>query len=128
MGARGLVVTNAVVMGLRIWWSWCFVQEYLRGVGDRGLDVWEMVPTGGSLAVGCATRWYMGAMLDSRGEGGVEVMLQCVTLVGLCGLGVLLCERRYLLTLLPDAVLERFPASVKRYHMTSMMEDGRKAI
>lgn len=127
MGARGLVVTNAVVMGLRIWWSWCFVQEYLRGVGDRWLDVWEMVPTVGSLAVGCATRWVLGVMLEGRSEGGVEVMVQCGTLVGLCGVGVLLCERTFLLTLLPDAVLERFPASVKRYHMTVMVEDGKKA-
>ena len=36
LGARGLVVANAVTMGLRIWWSWGFVQGYLGGWGFGG--------------------------------------------------------------------------------------------
>ncbi len=126
MGARGLVVTNAVVMGLRIWWSWSFVQGYLRGVGAQGLEVWEMIPTVGSLVVGFATRWCLGVMLEGKSDGGVEVMVQCGALVGLCGLGVLLSERRFLLTLLPDAVFERFPAVVKGYHMAKTEGEGKK--
>lgn len=126
MGARGLVVTNAVVMGLRIWWSWSFVQVYLRGVGDEGLQIWEMVPTVGSLVVGCATRWCLGAVLEGKSDGGVKVLVQCGALAGVCGLGVLLSERRFLVTLLPDAVLERFPPRVKRYHVAKMEGEGKK--
>lgn len=125
-GARGLVVTNAVVMGLRIWWSWRFVQGYLRGVGDGGLHVWEMVPTVTSLAVGCATRWCLGMLLEDKSIGNVEVFVQCGALVGLCGLGVLLSERRFLLSILPDAVIERFPASMRRYHVARVEGEAKK--
>lgn len=126
MGARGLVVTNAVVMGLRIWWSWSFVQGYLYSVGDQGLEFWEMVPTVGSLAVGVATRWGLGLLLESKGDEAVEVLVQSVALVGLCVLGVVLSERRFLLSILPDAVVERFPRSIRSYRETTAEGKAKK--
>ncbi|MCJ1342523.1 Oligosaccharide translocation protein rft1 [Peltigera leucophlebia] len=36
LGARGLILVNAVNMVLRIWWSWGFAKEYFR---ERGLNL-----------------------------------------------------------------------------------------
>lgn len=114
MGARGLVVTNAVVMGLRISWSWRFVQRYFGGVRDEGLVVWGMLPSMGSLAIGFGSRWCLYYLLQDRTEGRMETLVLCGLVVGICGLGVLVCERKFLLSVLPDGVIERLPM-VRRY-------------
>ena len=56
LGARGLVLANAVNMALRIWWSWRFVQTYLsnEGVVFRMRD---MAPASGSVVAAAAAAW-----------------------------------------------------------------------
>jgi len=65
-------------------------------------------------------------LLEDKSIGNVEVFVQCGALVGLCGLGVLLSERRFLLSILPDAVIERFPASMRRYHVARVEGEAKK--
>lgn len=108
MGARGLVLTNAVVMGLRIWWSWGFVQEYLRSWGEgQELRVVEMMPTMGSVAVGVGTRACLDMLLGSDQIASLGELICCGMLVGLYGLGILLGERQFLMSVVPAPVLER---------------------
>lgn len=126
MGARGLVVTNAVVMGLRIWWSLRFVRGYLTEVGDEGLVVGEMMPTVGSWAVGGATRWALGVVLEREDGGELRVLVQCGVLVGLCSFGILLSERRFLMSVLPSAAAERLPASMRRYRIPRTEDNTKK--
>ena len=110
LGARGLVVTNAVVMMLRIWWSWRFVQGYLAGSGGgQRLRIWEMMPTAGSVAVGVGTRACLEVVFDGSESVALKDLIYGGMLVGICGLGILICERQFLMSILPDALLERAP-------------------
>lgn len=88
-GARGLVVVNAVVMVLRIGWSWRFVQGDLRGRGG-GLGVWGLVPEGGSVAVGVGARCLLERVdLGGGGSGlGVLGLVKVGGVVGGCGVGM----------------------------------------
>ena len=125
MGARGLVLTNAVVMVLRIWWSWGFVGRYFAGWGmQEGLRVREMMPTIGSTIIGRATRWGLEMMLKNDRRGGFEVLVYCAALAGLCVLGVLFSERTFLMSVLPSSVSER--VTLLRDHTKQMMGNGAK--
>lgn len=108
LGARGLVLANAVTMGLRIWWSWAFVRGYLASVGDGvGLRVGELVPRGGSVAVGVVAR---GALMGlEMGDGGLGELVRCGLVAGGCVLGVLVFERDFLLEFVPGGLVERVP-------------------
>lgn len=111
LGAMGLVVANAVTMGLRIWWSWGFVQAYLRGVGDReGVRSRDILPSIGSVAVGVAAR---GALMvvetGPRADGGWGELVRCVLVAGVCVLGVLVFERDFFSEFVPHGLMERFP-------------------
>ncbi len=126
MGARGLVVANAVVMGLRIWWSWGFVKGYLEGWGDlKGLRMGEMMPSVGTVAVGFGTRWCLELVLRGKIHVGLQDLIYCGTVVGLFGLGILLCERKFLLSILPGSVLERLSV-MKGRREKQMKGDSKK--
>ena len=90
MGAPGLVVANAVTMVSRIAWSWGFVQGYLRTFGgsDGVLEVWEMMPSIGSLAIGAGARWGLSRVLGNGSHMELGVFMKCGVIVGTCGLGV----------------------------------------
>ena len=86
MGAEGLVVANAVVMGCRILWSWVFVGDYLGE--ERGLRLEEMVPSVGSLSVGLGARLGLGLLLQQGSDAGLVVLAESAAVVGACGIGV----------------------------------------
>ena len=56
LGAQGLVLANAVNMTLRIWWSWRFVQAYLKDQGV-GFSISNMAPASGSVIAAAAAAW-----------------------------------------------------------------------
>ena len=112
LGARGLVVANAVTMGLRIWWSWGFVQGYLGSVGSgEGLRVGDLVPGMGSVAVGVAARGALVVMETGarKEEGGWVELVRGGLVAGVCVLGVVFIEREFILGLVPRGLVERFP-------------------
>lgn len=68
LGARGLVLANAVNMALRIWWSWRFVQKYLSGSGVA-FRMRDMTPTSGSVVAAAAAAWGS-RIVARRFDGG----------------------------------------------------------
>lgn len=58
LGARGLVLANAINMLLRIWWSWGFVREYFSGKGVSW-RIEEILPSVGSAVSGALAAWGM---------------------------------------------------------------------
>ncbi|KAL9073837.1 MAG: hypothetical protein Q9161_002669 [Pseudevernia consocians] len=112
MGATGLVLANAVTMGLRIWWSWGFVQAYLRSVGaGEGLSLARLLPSAGSVAMGVAAR---GALVVAgtgarREGGGWGELVRCAFVAGGCVLGVVVFERDFLAEFVPKGLMGRFP-------------------
>ena len=72
MGARGLVVANAVTMAGRIAWSFNFVQTEIRARGWY-FDVEQILPGLGSVAIGVGAR-----------VGRFSLILACVDNVVLC--------------------------------------------
>lgn len=58
LGARGLVLANAVNMALRIWWSWGFVAGYLRGRRVRWRIV-DIQPSSGSIVGGLGSAYAL---------------------------------------------------------------------
>lgn len=89
LGAKGLVIANAVTMDMRVGWSWGFVRGYLNGIDAQvGLKVKEMVPTIGSLVVGLSARWCLGVLLSGGSDVTLGVLMQCGVVVGLCGIGM----------------------------------------
>lgn len=111
LGARGLILANAVTMGLRIWWSWAFVQAYLAGVGGGdGLRLGGLLPSVGSVAMGLAARGALVAMeTGARQDGGLGELLRCSLVAGGCVVGVAFFEREFVLELVPRGLMERFP-------------------
>lgn len=111
MGAKGLVVANAVTMGLRIWWSWAFVQGYMRSVNDgEGLTLRDMLPSTGTVAMGVAARAaLMVTETGTRHEGGLGGLVRCALVAGVCVLGVVTFERDFLAEFVPHGLVERFP-------------------
>ncbi|KAK4694329.1 oligosaccharide translocation protein RFT1, partial [Lecanoromycetidae sp. Uapishka_2] len=110
LGAQGLVVANAVTMAMRVGWSWGFVRGYLENVGaNDGLRLGEMVPAGGSLAVTLSARWVLGKLLSESSDVDLGTLTQSAAVIGLCGLGTLVCERKFLISMIPDAAVDRFP-------------------
>ncbi len=81
LGARGLVLVNAINMVLRIWWSWGFAEEYFR---ERGLNlkIADTMPTrassGGAimafLALQGAGRYYHAGGIDFLKWVGVATL------------------------------------------------------
>lgn len=70
LGARGLVLANAVNMALRIWWSWSFVQTYLSGEGVV-FRMRDIAPASGSVAAAGAAAW--GSRIIARQfDGGLK--------------------------------------------------------
>lgn len=68
LGARGLVLANAINMVLRIWWSWGFVRDYFTG---RGVSwrIGGILPRVGSAVSGALVAWGLrglGSDLDGR--------------------------------------------------------------
>lgn len=68
LGARGLVLANAINMLLRIWWSWGFVREYFSG---RGVSwrIGEILPRVESAVSGALVAWglrVLGSDFDGR--------------------------------------------------------------
>lgn len=89
LGAKGLVVANAITMGMRVGWSWGFVGGYLEEVGVlQGLRVWEMLPTVGSLVVGLSARWALGRLLQGGSDVRLGDLMQIGVVVGFCGVGM----------------------------------------
>ena len=127
MGARGLVVANAVTMGLRIWWSWDFVQTYLRSVGKgQGLRLADLMPSMGSVAMGVAARGTLIVMEpNARQEGGLGELVGCGLVAGVCALGVVFFERDFLKGFVPQGLVERFPV-LRRLIDSSGNTDGKK--
>ncbi|KAM0800735.1 Rft protein-domain-containing protein, partial [Usnea florida] len=111
LGARGLVVANAVTMGLRIWWSWNFVQAYLRTVGDgRGLRFGDFAPRMGSVAMGVAARGALARLETGAGlDGGWGELVRCAFVAGGCVFGVGVFEREFFFRFVPGGVVERVP-------------------
>lgn len=111
LGAKGLVLANAVTMGLRIWWSWAFVRNYLGSVGDGvGLRVGDLLPRGGSVAVGVVARGALMGLENGIGrEGGLGVLVRCAVVAGGCVLGVVILERDFILEFVPRGLVERVP-------------------
>lgn len=112
LGARGLVLANAVTMGLRIWWSWAFVRAYLTGVGEGvgSLTFGDLCPSVGSVAMGVAARGVLGVMeTGSRQGGGWGVLVRCAVVAGGCVLGVVVLERDFFSEFVPRGLMERFP-------------------
>jgi len=68
LGARGLVLANAVNMAMRIWWSWGFVGGYLGGVGG-GLRVAQALPSRGAMGLGVLVAAYLRVLREGF-EGG----------------------------------------------------------
>ena len=67
LGAKGLVLANAVNMGMRIFWSWAFVKAYFRGQGVE-LSVRGVSPSPETVAVGMVAASYLGMLSDVRGS------------------------------------------------------------
>ena len=111
LGARGLVLANAVTMGLRIWWSWAFVQAYLSGVGEGGeLRLGGLLPGMGSVAMGVAARGALIAMeAGARHDGGLGELVRCTLVAGGCVVGVVFFERDFFVEFVPRGLMERFP-------------------
>lgn len=111
MGAKGLVLANAVTMGLRIWWSWGFVQGYLTSVTDgEGLILGNILPRTGSVAMGIAARGALMVMeTGTRQDGGLGELLRCGIVAGVCVLGVVIFERDFSSRFVPLGLIERFP-------------------
>ena len=64
LGARGLVLANAISMLLRIFWSWRFVNGYLW-VRGASLKIEETLPSPGSAVSGAVALW--GLRVAQRG-------------------------------------------------------------
>lgn len=68
LGARGLVLANAINMILRIWWSWGFVTEYFSGKGVSW-RIGEILPRASSAVSGALVAWglrVLGNDFDGR--------------------------------------------------------------
>lgn len=119
LGAMGLVLANAVTMGLRIWWSWDFVQGYLSSVGGgKGLKLGTLLPSIGSVTVGVAARGALMVVETGPGrDGGLGELLRCGTVAGGCVLGVTFFERDFFLSFVPLGLVERFPV-LRRFMKT----------
>ncbi|KAL9104698.1 MAG: hypothetical protein Q9163_000376 [Psora crenata] len=97
MGARGLVVVNAIVMGGRIAWSWWFVAGDLsRRPGGVELVYGDMLPTGGSLAVGIAARAVLELVMEPGSSMGLRDLAGVAIVVGVSGLAIVFFERAFL--------------------------------
>lgn len=86
LGARGLVLANAINMLLRIWWSWSFVRGYFSG---RGVSwrIGEISPRVGSAVSGALVAWGL-KVLGNNFDGGVGDFAKCAGVAGGCGLVV----------------------------------------
>lgn len=86
MGARGLVLANAVNMGMRIWWSAGFVRGWFE---REGVTVgWaECVPSWGTVVVGGVVAGGM-RVVERGFDGGLGDLVMCVGVAG--GYGVML--------------------------------------
>ena len=95
MGARGLVVANAVNMGMRIWWSWAFVSTYLRHRGVE-ISVREIVPGLGLWIAGAAAAWGLGTVQHAF-DGSIIDLAKWASVAGGLGAAMLFLERNFFL-------------------------------
>ena len=86
LGARGLVLANAVNMGMRIWWSAGFVGGWLSREGVR-VGWGECLPSWGTGVMGVAVAGGM-RVLERGFDGGWVDLVKCAGVAG--GYGVLL--------------------------------------
>ncbi|MCJ1251818.1 Oligosaccharide translocation protein rft1 [Trapelia coarctata] len=86
LGARGLVLANAVNMGMRILWSWGFVRGFLRGEGV-GLRIAESLPARGSMGLGVLVAAYLRVLQDGF-QGGWMDLVKTVGVGGFYGLAL----------------------------------------
>lgn len=94
MGARGLVVANAVNMAMRIWWSWSFVTTYMRNWGVE-ISVSEITPSPSLCLASAAAAWGL-RNLEKGFDGSVADLVKWAGVAA--GLGVVMVglERRFL--------------------------------
>lgn len=111
LGAMGLVVANAVTMGLRIWWSWGFVHGYLSCVDEgEGLRLRDLWPSMGSVATGVAARGALMVMeTGTQQDGGLGALVRCGLVAGISVLAVVFFEREFFLDFVPQSLVKRFP-------------------
>lgn len=102
MGAKGLVLCNAITTVLRVGWSWAFVAGYFESVAGaeglsgekrvgvgRGMGLGELLPSWGSLTIGIAARGVLVGLGTGRvGERGWMYVGECAGVAGGCVLGV----------------------------------------
>ena len=86
MGAQGLVLANAVNMGMRILWSWSFVKGWLRMEGV-GVGVAECLPMRQSLGLGIVTAAYL-SVLQKGFKGGLDDLAKSTAIGGAFGLAL----------------------------------------
>ncbi|MCJ1273468.1 Oligosaccharide translocation protein rft1 [Puttea exsequens] len=118
LGAQGLVVANVVAMALRVAWSWNFVRGFVEGRGEgEGLKVGRMMPSVKSVGLGIGARKYLDWLLEGQSaEKGLPTgaLVEVGIVVACCGLGILLCEKDFLLSMVPEPAMGKFP-KLKRY-------------
>lgn len=93
LGARGLVLANAINMVLRIWWSWGFVKDYFSGKGVSW-GIGEILPRWGSAVSGALAAWGL-RVLGNDFDGGVKDFAKWTGVAGWYGLVLLFFERRF---------------------------------
>lgn len=86
LGARGLVLANAVNMVMRIWWSWGFAQAYLKQRGG-GLLITQILPSLGS-SLGALAAAYGLRIVRTEFNGGLGDLFLWAGVAG--GYGVLM--------------------------------------
>lgn len=84
LGARGLVLANAVNMVMRIWWSWGFAQAYLKRRGGD-LTISQILPTVGS-GLGALAAAYGMSIVSNGFNDGLEDLLKWAGVAGSYGL------------------------------------------
>ena len=86
MGARGLVLANAINMGMRILWTWAFVQTWLGREGVV-LGVAECLPKRESMGFGIMTATYLSTLQEGFAGDWVD-LIKTVGLGGFFGLAL----------------------------------------
>jgi oligosaccharide translocation protein RFT1 len=81
LGARGLVLANAVNMALRIWWSWRFVQAYLSATSVV-FRIRDMAPASGSVIAAAAAAWGSRAIAKRFDGGWMDLILWASVAIG----------------------------------------------
>ncbi|MCJ1339598.1 Oligosaccharide translocation protein rft1 [Bachmanniomyces sp. S44760] len=84
LGAKGLVLANAINMAMRICWSSTFVREYLRE-GGADLKLQKILPNKGTLLSGIASALFLNA-IGKKFDGHAADFLMTVGIAGVLGI------------------------------------------